>query len=155
MAARLLKAHRPWAEVEQQQAKVGARFNQVSGPLTQFRYFYSMTKIPNLSKAFSVCAHTETERQLTVAAIALKRFELRHGKLPPDLASLVPELLPELPYDCMSGKPLCYRLKPEGGFLLYSVGQDGRDDGGDPNPASGKGFELWDGRDAVWPSPAK
>src|SRR5207244_765531 len=33
----------------------------------------------------------ETRREMTVAAIALKRFELRHNKLAPDLAALVPE----------------------------------------------------------------
>jgi hypothetical protein len=42
------------------------------------------------------------------------------------------------------------------GFLLYSVGEDGRDDGGDPTPQEAKKRyrQIWDGRDAVWPSAA-
>jgi hypothetical protein len=35
----------------------------------------------------------ETRREMTVAAIALKRFELRYNMPPPDLAALVPEFL--------------------------------------------------------------
>jgi hypothetical protein len=54
----------------------------------------------------------------------------------------------------MSGKSLCYRLKPDGSFLLYSVGEDGKDDGGDPKPAGGNRYGLWGGRDAVWPMAA-
>ena len=54
----------------------------------------------------------------------------------------------------MSGRSLAYRLKPAGGWLLYSVGEDGRDDNGDPTPPPGTNSAagLWDGRDAVWPS---
>ena len=74
---------------------------------------------------------------MTLAVIALKRFQLRHGQLPPDLEALVPELLPALPYDYMSAKPLRYLLKPDGSYVLYSVGLDGIDDGGDPSPAPG------------------
>jgi hypothetical protein len=63
----------------------------------------------------------------------------------------VPEFLPALPFDYMSGRPLCYRLNTTG-FLLYSVGEDGRDDGGDPKSPSGTKLGLWEGRDALWPS---
>src|SRR5260370_224874 len=37
---------------------------------------------------------SETLRELTVAAIALKRYELRHGKPAPSLAPSVPGFLP-------------------------------------------------------------
>jgi hypothetical protein len=99
---------------------------------------------------------SETLRELTVAAIALKRHELRHGRPAPNLAALVPEFLTELPRDYMDGKPLRYRLNPDGGFLLYSVGQDGHDDGGDATPARMNVtiFNLQNGRDLVWPAPA-
>jgi hypothetical protein len=91
---------------------------------------------------------------MTLAAIALKRYQLRHGKLPSSLEALVPEFLPALPYDYMSAKPLCYRHKTDGSYVLYSVGVDGKDDGGDPTPLPGTPPGLWGGRDAVWPSPA-
>jgi len=92
-----------------------------------------------------------------VAAIALRRYELHHGKPATSLAALVPEILSELPRDFMDGQPLRYRLTSNGDFVLYSVGTDGRDDGGDPNPLpalSGAIHKLWNGRDIVWPKPA-
>ena len=93
---------------------------------------------------------------MTLAALALKRYAGRHGgALPPSLSTLVPELLPEAPTDWMDGQLLRYRPAADGRtFLLYSVGIDGRDDGGDPIPAAGADRRdgLWSGRDAVWPA---
>ena len=63
---------------------------------------------------------------MTLAAIALKRYELRHGKLPASLEALVPEFLSTVPYDYMAAKPLSYRLKADGSYVLYSVGEDAR-----------------------------
>jgi hypothetical protein len=98
----------------------------------------------------------EAARQLTVTAIALKRFQRRHGNNPPDLNVLTPEFLSYVPRDPVDGKALRYRLNPDGTFLLYSVGEDGEDDGGDPSPAaSSKASVAWlKGRDFVWPWPA-
>jgi hypothetical protein len=90
-----------------------------------------------------------------IAAVALKRYELRHGKLPATLASLAPEFLTEVPHDFMDGQALRYRLNGDGSFALYSVGEDGRDDGGDPLPAvSGENRQnasIPAVRDWVWP----
>jgi hypothetical protein len=123
----------------------------------RLRFLSSEELIPGLlSGAVRRALVCETLRELTVAAVALKRYELRHGKPAPNLAALVPEFLPELPRDYMDGQPLRYRLNPDGSFLLYSVGQDGRDDGGDATPSSGAGTRpnLQNGRDLVWPAPA-
>jgi len=53
----------------------------------------------------------------------------------------------------MDGKPLRYRLRPDDDFLLYSVGEDGVDNGGDASPlANGElGIFLVDD---VWPRAA-
>jgi hypothetical protein len=99
----------------------------------------------------------EMERQLIVAAIALKRFQLHEGKYPARLQDLAPDYLATVPLDPMDGKPLRYQLKPDGTFLLYSVGEDGVDSGGDPTPSQlsdVRSKSWWKGRDAVWPSPA-
>ena len=99
----------------------------------------------------------ETHPSLTRSVIALKRYQLRHGKLPPNLDALVPDFLPAVLLDFMTGQPLKYRLKSGGGFLLYSVGEDGVDDGGDPRPTDPKKkvISLFDGRDYVWPKPVE
>ena len=97
----------------------------------------------------------ETQREMTIAAIAIKRYELRTGTVPPNLVALVPEYLSELPHDWMSGSPLRYHTNSDGTFTLYSVGTNGIDDGGDPTPISGKwALSIWNECDAVWPMPA-
>jgi hypothetical protein len=148
---RMIAAHRPWKEAKLHIDQPGVWIKQVDTFPVRFRYMVSLTSFPNTQRVTSNAVRRETERELTLAAIALKRYQLRHGALPPALEALVPECLPALPYDPMSGKTLCYRLKPDGSFLLYSVGEDGKDDGGDPHPASGKTSGLWEGRDVVWP----
>jgi hypothetical protein len=94
-----------------------------------------------------------------VTAIALKRFQLKHGQWPETLAELSPEFLPAVPIDLYDGKPLKYHPNPDGTFLLYSVGEDGVDDGGDPSPAmssssSSPNLNWTQTRDHVWPQPA-
>ncbi len=96
----------------------------------------------------------EIERALLIAALALKRYELKHGQYPADLSALVPEFVTRLPRDPMDGKPLRYRLNPDGTFLLYSIGENGIDNGGNPAPAPDALRQWWRARDAVWPWPA-
>ena len=68
----------------------------------------------------------------------------------------MPQFFPAVPIDLMSAKPLRHRLNVDGSFRLYSVGEDGRDDGGDPNSDSGTNkYGLWEGKDALWPAAAK
>jgi hypothetical protein len=151
---RLLKAHRPWGEAKQGATEAIARINQASISPRRYRYFVSLMAIPNYARAGEKAVQTETERQMTLAAIALKRFQLRHGKLPASLDALVPEFLAAVPYDYMSAMPLCYHQKASGGYALYSVGEDEKDDGGDATPPPGGRPGFWEGRDAVWPSHA-
>lgn len=94
---------------------------------------------------------TETRRQLALSAVALARYRLAHGRYPERLADLTPGILPVVPHDWFDGEPLKYRLLPDGGFLLYSVNENGVDDGGDPAPKSGKA-NLNNGQDLVWPT---
>lgn len=55
------------------------------------------------------------------------------GRLPLELAHLLPELFSELPADPFSGAPLRFRVESDGsGFHLWSVGPDFQDDHGAP-----------------------
>jgi len=46
-------------------------------------------------------------------------------------------------------------MKRNGTFVLYSIGDDGVDDGGDPASRTSTRSVGWDrGRDYVWPAPA-
>ena len=88
-----------------------------------------------------------------LTAIAAARCRRVRGNEPPDLSALAPRFLPILPRAWMDGKPLRYRLRPRGGFLLFPVGGDGKEDKGDPAPSRAERVyrQLADGRDAVWP----
>jgi hypothetical protein len=43
-----------------------------------------------------------------------------------------------IPNDVITGKPLCYRLESDGTFVLYSVGWNEKDDGGQLGLRTGK-----------------
>jgi hypothetical protein len=78
----------------------------------------------------SRAAETEVQRRLIVTAIALERFALQYKTYPKSLAELVPPFLPGFPSDFMDGKPLRYRRLDDGRYILYSVGLDCVDNGG-------------------------
>jgi hypothetical protein len=109
----------------------------------------------DFSRAWFSTLKNLTLNKLVTTAIAIKRYELKHGKPPPRLAALVPEFLPALPVDLMDGQTLRYRLYSDGSFTLYSVGANAQDDGGDPDVEQQNGQvkngSAWMGRDWVWP----
>jgi hypothetical protein len=99
----------------------------------------------------------QTQQQMALTVLGIQRYRLRNSKLPALLSELVPECLGALPHDFMDANALRYGLRPDGSdFLLYSVGEDGSDGGGDPaQQKERKSYrQIWDGRDAVWPSAA-
>lgn len=71
---------------------------------------------------------TQVQANLRVA-FAMAAYHKDNGRYPAKLADLAPKYLSAVPDDVFSGKPLIY--KPSGkGYLFYSVGQNGKDDGG-------------------------
>jgi hypothetical protein len=119
-------------------------------------------------------AEAEARRRLLVTAIALERYRGRHGSYPQALEQLVPELLPQPPKDFMDGQPLRYQPAADGHFVLYSVGLDCVDNGGEMRRPGrrgrglpgeldgidafggpgGRGWGGAQGTDLVWPRPA-
>ncbi len=78
-------------------------------------------------------------------ACALTRYRHARGGLPATLAELVPDFLPQVPLDPCTAQPLIYRRTAPGSYLLYSVGLDQTDDGGDSNvnPTTTNGSPDW------------
>jgi hypothetical protein len=70
----------------------------------------------------------QTERNLHLT-FALAAYHADNGRYPDKLDDLAPMYLATIPDDLFSGKALHYRLS-EMGYLLYSVGVNGKDDGG-------------------------
>ena len=98
--------------------------------LNRFRYPLASMVVPNWEKATTTLLRYETQRQMAITALALKRYQLKHGKLPASLAALTPEFLPAAPIDCMNGRLLTYVRISDERFTLRSVGNDEQDDGG-------------------------
>lgn len=111
---------------------------------------------------FEHAAEAESRRRLLVTAIALERYRRLHGACPRTLATLVPELLDRPPVDFIDGQPLRYHPTPDGRFVLYSIGLDCDNNGGDmrrpqkgaPNYPLRFQFGIPQGTDLVWPRPA-
>jgi len=75
-------------------------------------------------------AVAQTAAQGAVTACALERYRLAHGRYPDTLAVLVPQHLAAVPNDVIDGQPLRYRREGADGFILYSIGWNMKDDGG-------------------------
>jgi hypothetical protein len=125
------------------------------------RSLYDRLRYPNSGSPFKATSmieralRAETERSIALCAVAIKRFELRHGRLPDKLEVMVPEFLEVIPVDWMDGKAIRYRPLSGGGFVLYSVGSDGADNGGDSRIVPGIVTKNgWERRDFLWPMPA-
>jgi hypothetical protein len=130
--------------------------------------FFQALKIPDLSETFGSgglssvvekAIRIQTACRITVTAIALKRFQLQRGKWPDTLTDLVPEFISSVPIDPYDGKPLRYHPNADGTYLLYSVAEDGVDNGGDPTlpvgiSSSSLYWQNTHARDWVWPQPA-
>lgn len=63
------------------------------------------------------------------SAIAVQRYRLANEALPEQLQELTPAYLKDVPKDPFDGQPMRYK-KLAIGFVAYSIGEDGQDDGG-------------------------
>ncbi len=71
----------------------------------------------------------DTRFSLLEAILAVEMYLKEHGKPPKRLDALVPIHLETIPGDPFSGEKLIFRKK-ENGYLIYSVGPNGIDNGG-------------------------
>jgi hypothetical protein len=139
-------------------SKLNDSFDTLFSGQTDFHSMMSES-IVTLGAVIKKVMRAEGAKQMTITAIALKRYQLKHGYYPADLNSLVPEFVPAVPLDPVDGQPLRYRPNADETFLLYSVGENGVDDGGDPSlekgiTSSSFNWQNIHALDWVWPQPA-
>ncbi len=80
--------------------------------------------------------------QVTQAALGCHVYKQEHGQFPDKLEALVPAILKDIDLDPFTGKPLIYKRTGKG-FIIYSVGQDGKDNGGKKQFSSpGKEYDI-------------
>jgi len=107
--------------------------------------------LPALSNLPLKAAMAQTTADQAALACALERFRFANGQFPEKLDALAARFVPQVPNDIVTGESLKYRRTDEGGFLLYSVGWNEKDDGGTP------GKMLFDEKqgDWIWQFPEK
>lgn len=110
----------------------------------KIKHALSAIALPALGSVVSKGASTQAGIDQTRVALALERYRLAHGDFPATLESLVPRFLPALPLDIMTHQPLLYRRISADDFLLWSIGWDTVDDGGQPaDRTTKKGDWVW------------
>ena len=124
------------------------RKSSVFNPLV--RLFYPSLEL--LNRRFVVI---QSGLDLARVACALERYRLAQGQYPDALAFLSPGLIEQVPHDLINGKPFHYRRREDGQFVLYSVGWNEKDGGGEIvlNPKTGKVDR--DRGDWVWKYPSQ
>ena len=132
--------------------EVADRFLMEFSTQTTPRNFLVRRLMPSLGKASQRAQRVITLARLGAVACALERHQRAHGRYPESLSDLGPATLKALPDDWMSGQPFHYRRTGDGRFELWSVGPDGKDDGGVYRTRNPKNNSVSEDRDWPWPS---
>lgn len=112
------------------------------------RHLLTNLLMPAWTKVADADIRNKANLRSAAAGIACERFRQANGRWPNDLAEIPKALLPELPLDPYDGQPFRFRRTGDG-VLVYAVGPDKADDGGNlttgnPEPGQDIGFRLWD-----------
>ena len=97
-------------------------------------------------------AYGQNSINMARVACALERYRLAQGEYPETLDALAPQFIAQIPHDVIGGQPLHYRRTDGGKFLLYSIGWNETDDGGQIGLTE-YGFSDTTKGDWVWPNP--
>ena len=93
-------------------------------------FMFSRMLLPALKPFHTREANHVALVRTAAAALALERYRLAHtNTLPASLEQLTPYFCQSVPADPYDGKPLRYKAHGAS-FVVYSIGSDGRDDGG-------------------------
>jgi hypothetical protein len=118
--------------------------------------FLTRMLIPALASSSARAAQAQAAVNLARIACALERYRLSQGKYPETLDALMPQYSKRLPHDVINGQPFKYHGTKDGQFVLYSIGWNEVDDGGETVSAKGsKPTVDWKRGDWVWRYPAK
>jgi hypothetical protein len=110
---------------------------QIWRPIGHNHYIILSMLMPAVGMASEKEINGLAQVRTAQAALAVERFRLAHGRLPENLNELVPQFLSTVPSDPFDGAPLRYHRLAKG-YVIYSVGSDGHDDGGREKPADWK-----------------
>ncbi len=126
-----------WQEALQGQRELSTQNASITrNPFSRIKYASTLMLMQSNEQVIILGADAEARQRCTNAAIAARRYQLKHGALPNSLADIEQELLgPESEssaslIDPFDGQPLRYIVE-EDRVLIYSIGENEQDDGGD------------------------
>jgi hypothetical protein len=117
-----------------------ARFRAAEQEVQQLSFLHAMVKTltPALTRLPILDLRARVHLDLARTALAVERYRLATGRLPDQLEDLVPQYLDRVATDPFAARPLRYE-RLERGYLIYSVGEDGDDDGGRERDSKNRG----------------
>ncbi|MHC4462526.1 MAG: hypothetical protein ACYS30_14000 [Planctomycetota bacterium] len=115
-----------------------------------------MILAPALSRVSEISHRNRVDIEAALTIIAILRYEQDSGGYPQNLKQLMADdYLKQLPLDPFSDKPLVYK-KTQDSFILYSVGRNFTDEGGEYGKDRKGKPRLWyslEGDAVFWPVP--
>ena len=126
--------------------------NMISA-LPKYRFILLEVLTPAVGRASEMAYQGRALHQATVTVLALKQWRLEKNEYPARLDELVAAgYLKELPMDPYSDKSLVYK-KTDDSFILYSVGPNFQDDGGQSGKNDKGQVKKWadQGDTVFWP----
>ena len=106
-----------------------ALYKAITGGFRPYNLYPAML-VPGITAAVTKFGFGQTRVNEAIVACALERYRLAQGQFPDSLEPLCPRFLQKMPHDIITDAPLIYRRTPDGQFILYSVGWNEKDDGG-------------------------
>ena len=100
--------------------------------------FITALLTPAIGKAIERVEKVRMQHATALVAIAATEFRVAHDSLPEKADSLVPDFLPCLPKDAFLDTSRIRYSSKDNGVAIYSVGPNGKDDGG-PGPQMDNG----------------
>lgn len=97
--------------------------------------------VPALGRVFASAQRHMATMDSARLSLAALRYQAKHGRLPDKLGALVPDFAKALPPDPYTGKALIYRRTADG-FVLYALGENGKDDGGITDRVDGQQLDV-------------
>jgi len=130
-----------WPEALKSHQKVDSEFKALTAnEFSRLTYMTLIQILPALQQAIHSGIRAEARQNCAIATIAANRFRLQHGKLPTSLADLQDLIPDEDPskssrlIDPFDEQPLRFKTS-ENGVIIYSIGENNADDGGDVDNA--------------------
>src|SRR5262249_53991512 len=112
--------------------------------------------LPAFARGVATSAQMQFVVDATRLACALERSRMANGKRAGTLEALAPRFITAVPNDLVGGQPLHYRPTTNDAYVVYSIGWNESDDGGQLawKPENQHSVDIMNG-DWVWNGPSR